>query len=306
MNKVKRFFVNKELKNTEKKIVKLESSLEGLKAEFEETAAELATYKELYVKNEAKKAKNEALRKERTEEAIKNKDINKDVYLKELDEVKTQLIEEKKEDKKFKKEFAKVNSKASKASEKYNNTLSTIENLKLQAKFYKLDLEGNLHELHSDIMRYKNNSLSFWLCILAIVFNVAMFLIIYKDINCTPNVQLGIDLLINIIIMLAIFLLAEKTKTYNKRSGYFTIGLGAIEILRIFWIPLQYFLNYLSYINAPNHDTYSGTIGLETGKFIWCCALLILAGLCLIYAGVECILKNKRLEEHLNNLKGSN
>ena len=34
-------------------------------------------------------------------------------------------------------------------------------------------------EIKTDIMRYKTNGLSFWLCMLAIVFNVAMFLIIY-------------------------------------------------------------------------------------------------------------------------------
>lgn len=260
MNKIKRIIVTNELKSTENKIKRKEESLDSLKVKFEETAEELAKYKELAVT--------------------------------------------KSEDKEFKKEFAKVTIKASKASEKYNNTLSEIENLKLKAKFYKLDLEGQLHEVHSDIMRYKNNSASFWLCILAIVCNVAMFLIIYKSTNCTPNMQLGVDLLINVLVLLAAFLIAERTKAYNKNGAYGAIGLGTIEILRIFWIPLFYFNKYMEYLKVEDKGSYSGIIGLDPNGFTWCCILLTAAGVALIFAGVICLVKEKRLEEHLKNLEG--
>ncbi len=260
MNKIKRIIVTNELKNTEIKIKRKESSLDNLKVKFEESAEELATYKELAV--------------------------------------------EKGEDKVFKKEFAKVTKKASKASEKYNDTLAEIENLKLQAKYYQLDLEGELHELHSDIMRYKNNSASFWLCILAIVCNVAMFLIIYKTTNCTPNVQLGIDLLINVLVLLAAFLIAERTKAYNKKGAYGAIALGTVEVLRIFWIPLFYFTKYMEYLQVEDKGSYSGIIGLDPNGFTWCCILLTAAGLSLIFAGVICLVRGKRLNEHLKNLEG--
>ena len=36
-------------------------------------------------------------------------------------------------------------------------------------------------EIKTDIMRYKANGTSFWLCMLAIILNVAMFLIIYTS-----------------------------------------------------------------------------------------------------------------------------
>ncbi len=215
-----------------------------------------------------------------------------------------ELALEKKDDKEFKREFAHVSKKAGKASEKYNTTLSKLENLKLQAKFYELDLEGKLHETHSDIMRYKNNTASFWLCILAICFNVAMFLIIFKETNCTPDYQLGIDLLVNICVLLGAFLLAEKTKTYDEKGGYFAIGLGLIEVLRIFWIPLKYYINYLSYLNFEDKASYTGVIGLSTTEFIWCVALLICAALSLIGAGIICLTKGNRLEKHLESLKG--
>ena len=260
MNSCKRLIVTQELKSTNKKIEKMEASLEELKARFEETSTELAKYKELAL--------------------------------------------EKKDDKEFKREFNHVSKKASKASEKYNTTLSKLENLKLQAKFYDLDLKGELHETHSDIMRYKNNTSSFWLCILAICFNVAMFLIIFKETNCTPDYQLGIDLLINICVLLAAFLLAEKTKTYDKRGGYFAIGLGVIELLRIFWIPLKYFINYLSYLNVEDKGSYTGVIGLNTTQFTWCVILLVCAALSLIGAGIICLTKGNRLQKHIESLKG--
>ena len=260
MNKIKRIIVTNDLKRTEAKIKRKEASLDDLRIKFEETAEELAQYKELAV--------------------------------------------EKAEDKQFKKEFLKVNAKAQKASEKYNNTLAEIENLKLQAKYYKLDLEGNLHELHSDIMRYKTNTASFWLCILAIVCNVAMFLIIYKTTNCTPNVQLGIDLLINVLVLLAAFLIAERTKAYNKNGAYGAIGLGVVEILRIFWIPLFYFTKYMEYLKVEDKGSYTGIIGLDPNGFTWCCILLTAAGVSLIFAGIICLAKGKRLQDHLKNLEG--
>lgn len=256
--------------------------------------------KRMIVTNKLKKIEYKIVRKESSLDELKVKFEETSSVLAEYKE----LAVEKSDDKLFKKEFAKVSAKANKASEKYNDTLSEIENLKLQAKYYKLDLEGNLHELHSDIMRYKNNSASFWLCILAIVFNVAMFLIIYKTTNCTPNVQLGIDLMINIIVLLAAFLIAEKTKAYNKKGAYFSIGLGVVEILRIFWIPLFYFTKYMEYLKVEDKGSYSGIVGLDPNGFTWCCILLTAAGVSLIFAGVICLVKGKRLNEHLKNLEG--
>lgn len=156
-------------------------------------------------------------------------------------------------------------------------------------------------ETKLDMMRFKKNSFSFWLCLLAIVLNVAMFLIIYKDSECTPNFQMGIDLLINVIFMLAAFSFSESTKSYNYKSGIYTIVLGVIEILRIFWIPLYYYNIYL--YNFAEHEEGSLIYGLETNSFIACVILLIIAGLSLIFAGVICMEKSKKLQKHINELK---
>lgn len=157
-----------------------------------------------------------------------------------------------------------------------------------------------LYDLRTDIMRYKKNSASFWLCILAICFDVAMFLIIYKDANCVPNWALGIDLLINIIMILAFFLTAEKTKAYTLNGGYTAYVLGVIQIARIFWIPLTYFIEWVNRQGeiAANPDANLSSIGLSSTKFIWCVALLIASAVASIIAGYICNAKHKRLEEH--------
>jgi len=138
-----------------------------------------------------------------------------------------------------------------------------------------------------DLMHYKNNKISFWLILFTIALNVAMFLIIYTTTGCTASVQLGIDLMVNIIFLLLCFLAAEKTKRYSRDWGITSIVLGGLEILRICWIPLYYFLAYKK----------SGT-GLDTAKFISCLLLLLFAGICLIIAGITTIKKAKILKNN--------
>ena len=168
-------------------------------------------------------------------------------------------------------------------------------------------------------MRYKPNGASFWLCMLAIIFNVAMFIIIYTTKSCTSDWQLGIDLLVNVIFMLAAFLTAEKTKAYKSSAGYVAMGLGAIEILRIFWIPLKYYKMYLVWneeVKVMTEKLISEgktaeeiaillprISGLETGQFTWCIVLLVAACLALVAAGVIAILKSRKLKAHLAKLE---
>ena len=164
----------------------------------------------------------------------------------------------------------------------------------------------------ADIMRYTPNSLSFWLCILSIALNIVMFLIIYKQTDCVPNYLLGIDLLVNVVFMLAGFLLSEKQKAYLGKFGYVSIGLGVVEILRIFCIPLYYYLKNVEYTKEYNaalasgvEFSYTGIKGLPTDQFIWCVVLMLISGLCLIAAGIITIIKQRKLEAHLKEIEGA-
>jgi hypothetical protein len=174
-------------------------------------------------------------------------------------------------------------------------------------------------EIKTDIMRYKTNGISFWLCMLAIVFNVAMFLIIYTTKSCTSDYELGIDLLVNVIFLLAVFLTAEKTKAYNKTAGFCAIGLGVVEIIRIFWIPTKYHNMWLVWNEEAKAVTEALTAqgktpeeiatslpilsGLNNGQFTWCIILLVAACLSLVAAGVVAIIKSNKLSAHLAKLE---
>ena len=160
-------------------------------------------------------------------------------------------------------------------------------------------MNNNVYELQTDIMRYKPNKLSFLFCVLAIVFNVAMFLIIYQEANCTSDFLLGIDLVINVVFMLAVFLLSEKTKAYIKTAGFVAILMGLIEMARILFIPCYYYGLHLTYL-----ETGEGIVGLSQTQFTWCVVLMVLSGLCLIVAGIDTIQKSRRLAEHLSRIEG--
>lgn len=160
-------------------------------------------------------------------------------------------------------------------------------------------MNNNEFSIKTDIMRYKPNQLSFLFCVSAIVLNVAMFLIIYQETNCKSNYLLGIDLVINVVFMLAVFLLSEKSKAYNLKAGYVALVMGLIEIGRIFFIPLYYHNKHLEYLK-----TEEGIIGLSNSQFYWCVGLMIAAAVCLFVAGIVTIIKSKRLTAHLANISG--
>lgn len=177
-------------------------------------------------------------------------------------------------------------------------------------------LEGftqeELKEIRTDMMRYKNNSLSFWLSILALVLNVAMFLIIYTNKDCRSSYQSGLDLMVNVIVLLACFLIAEKTKAYSTKASIGAFVVGGIQIARIFWIPLYYYNCNVKYLKALAEAEaagtafkYDGIIGMTAGDFTKCVILLVVSALALIAAGLIAIYRHKVLQKHIEGLQES-
>ncbi|MCQ2792125.1 MAG: hypothetical protein MJ208_01230 [Bacilli bacterium] len=135
-----------------------------------------------------------------------------------------------------------------------------------------------------DTLHYKGNAISFWLILLTIALNIAMFIIIYKTNTSllAADLQLGFDLIINVVFMLAAFLAAEKTKRYSRQWGYISIVLGIAQFLRIFWIPLYYFRNG----------------GISSGAFAACVVLLSSGAASIIAAGAITLIKYRILLEN--------
>lgn len=156
------------------------------------------------------------------------------------------------------------------------------------------DLENlNKRDIETDIMKYKNNKASFLLCILAIILDVIMFLSFYETTSCVPNFEMGIDLIVNVLFLLACFLGAEKNKVYDKKWAIILFIIAGLQILRIFWIPTKYFNIWLK----------DNKLGLSMAKYIFTNIMLILSSVSLVFSGVITLFKHKRLEDYNNKFE---
>lgn len=88
-------------------------------------------------------------------------------------------------------------------------------------------------------LRYQPNKRSYYLALLAILFNVVNLFTVINSTSVRPTFEIGVKILLNIILLLVIFLGMEKMKVYNKRWGIIIIILGALAFARILWMPLN-------------------------------------------------------------------
>lgn len=174
-----------------------------------------------------------------------------------------------------------------------------------------------------EMLRYRNNRLAYALGLGGVAFSLFAAFICMNSMN-PENFQVIFKIILNVFILLFGFLCAEKAKTYQVRGSFYLIGLGVINFLRIFWIPLQLIING----NAYKAALASGDIEAQEaakqfiGKTItdtqnqvnWLPAdgsvrgliaiiLLVLAGILMIVGGVIGFLKAKKLSAYLDSLK---
>ena len=95
--------------------------------------------------------------------------------------------------------------------------------------------------IQRDRMRFIKNSLSSNLAILGILFDVFYFVSIYKsDVNTYYyNILIGASIVYNLVFMLAVFLSSEGVKNYRRNYSYLLAAIGALQIVRIFIIPVR-------------------------------------------------------------------
>ena len=98
----------------------------------------------------------------------------------------------------------------------------------------------NQEIIHSDILRYKTNKLPALLALLAIVFNCLYFCLLYGFRSSYFSTwQIGISVVITLFSLLITFLASEGIKGYNKKFTIVLLALAALQIIRIFGIPLS-------------------------------------------------------------------
>ena len=146
-------------------------------------------------------------------------------------------------------------------------------------------------------MRYTKNSLSATLCYVAILFNVLYFANIYssdvsKDVGefyYTANI--GASVVYNLLFLLFAFLCSEGVKKYSKGYSIALIIIGAMQIVRIFGIPMSAHSTTIV-INSVE------TLVMSDTQFFLVVAFLIASSACCITAGIVGVVKTVVLENY--------
>ena len=147
--------------------------------------------------------------------------------------------------------------------------------------------------IKKDRMRFTKNTISSTFCYLSILFNVFYFVSIYSSNvgNYYYNITIGLSVVYNLLFLLFSFLCSEGVKNYNKFMSFAMIGLGALQIGRIFYIPMK---------------AHSTTISLEgteilvmdDKQFVFVLIWLALSAAFGIAAGVIGVIKTNTLENY--------
>jgi len=148
-----------------------------------------------------------------------------------------------------------------------------------------------------DRMKYKKNSLSSSLALVAIVLNALFFASIYRQVEADIgkyyfNITIGGSVLLNLFFMLAAFLSSEGVKNYKMSFAIVLLVLAALQIGRVFIYPVGAHSTVLSETDGVKKMV------METPHFIRCLIYLLGSAACLIVAGVMGILKTLQLNEH--------
>lgn len=151
--------------------------------------------------------------------------------------------------------------------------------------------------IRRDRMRFTKNSLSANLAIVAIIFDVFFFVSIYGSNVGTYyyNIIIGVSVVYNLLFMLAAFLSSEGVKNYKKNYTWLLIGLGVIQIVRIFIIPMR------------AHSATVSNGGVETvvmgdRQFMTLVIFMVASAVCLIASAVVNFFKCTALEAHMKTL----
>ncbi len=159
---------------------------------------------------------------------------------------------------------------------------------------------SNQQIIDKDIMRYKKNNLASNLTLLSLVFECLYFLVMYGQVcgnrtalfsdgeTAVYNIQTGVSVVLNLFILLAVFYASVQLKSYNKNYSFVVWAIAIIQIVRIFFYPLQTY----------NDTLYSnGNQIFGTSTLIFLIVYLILSAICLIAAGIIGYIRTVRLEK---------
>ena len=145
-----------------------------------------------------------------------------------------------------------------------------------------------------DRMRYTKNKASSRLALLAIVFDVLYFISLYKsDVgNYYYTALIGASIIYNLVFMLTVFLCSEGVKNYKPAYSWAMVVLGAIQIIRIFILPM----------NAHGTEI-SGQKVMGDAQFIRMVVYMIVSAACLFAGAAVNLVKSRALSAHIASLQ---
>ena len=155
--------------------------------------------------------------------------------------------------------------------------------------------------IQRDRMRFVKNSLSSNLCYLGILFNVFYFVLLYQsDVgNYYYTIQIGASIVYNLLFLLIVFLASEEVKNYNKSYSFILLATGAMQIVRIFAIPMA--------AHAATIVVDGAEVAvMQNSQFTLSLVYLVISAACLIASAVVNMIKCGALEAHSKYLESQN
>ena len=152
--------------------------------------------------------------------------------------------------------------------------------------------------IRRDRMRFTKNTLSSGLALLAILFNVLYFVSIYKsDVGSYYyNIRMGASVLYNLIFMLVVFLASEGVKGYKASFAYVLLAVGVLQILRIFFLPMQ---AHAAMVKVNKQEV----LVMQTAQFVRIVVYLASSSACCLIAGIVGIHRSRALAAHMATLE---
>lgn len=162
-------------------------------------------------------------------------------------------------------------------------------------------MERNDRFLTRDRMRFTRNTTSSTLAYVSILFNVFYYVYLYNfDVgNYYYTAITGFSIVYNLLFLLFAFLSSEGVKNYSNSFALVLIGLGAMQIVRIFYIPLN---AYRATITLAGETVRV----MSDGQFITIVVFLVASAIAAISAGIVGILKTGMLRSHERRLAKEN
>lgn len=149
--------------------------------------------------------------------------------------------------------------------------------------------------VQDDILVYRKNKLPANLALLALVFNILYFTLLYTiHTNQMYTLLVGVSVIVNLLVLLFGFYASEGIKAYNKKICIMLLVLAVAQIVRIFIYPLQGLSDKWMQGNA-----YFGVIMTTASNGVLLMVYLAASAGCFIASAVTGFINCNRLEAHL-------